>query len=158
MTQNAMYICIFWCTKICWFQLKKWWYQHNSRCVSRDLYIFGIFVRSGITFPSFVIARYVWQILGRIVFLVPPHTWRAPKSPSWIVLKKKCLPVTVSFVQIRRIYLISNNCTCNLVWNFVSILESLFICYHYIQSIYMSLLNFSYIFLQSHEDIEMNRG
>ena len=91
MNQNAMYICISRYIKICWFPLKKCWYQHNSRGVSRDLYIFEIFVGSGITFPSFVIARYVWQILGRIAFLVSPHKWRAPKRPILNSVKKEVL-------------------------------------------------------------------
>ena len=30
--------------------------------------------------PSFIIVRYVWQILGRGAFL-PPHPWAAPKLP-----------------------------------------------------------------------------
>ena len=103
MNQNAMYICTSWYIKICWFPLKQCWYQHNSRGVSRDLYIFGIFVGSGITFPSFVIARYVWQILGRIAFLVSPHTEELRKGPSWIGLKKKCFPVTIFFLSTNEI-------------------------------------------------------
>ena len=31
--------------------------------------------------PSFIIAEYVWQILGRGVFVSPPHPWAAPKMP-----------------------------------------------------------------------------
>ena len=33
--------------------------RKNSGCVSRDLYIFWIFFRQGITVPSFIIAGYV---------------------------------------------------------------------------------------------------
>ena len=105
MNQNAMSICIIWYIKICWFPLKNYWYQQNLRDVSRDLYIFGIFLRSGITVSSFVIARYVWHILGRVTFLAPPHTWRAPKIPILNRVKKKCLPVTIGFLGINAIKL-----------------------------------------------------
>ena len=39
---NAIYICISWYSKICWFSVKKYC-QQNSSGVSRDLYIFWIF-------------------------------------------------------------------------------------------------------------------
>ena len=45
MYQNAIYICISWYNKICWFTVKKCWCQQNSGGVSRDLYIFWIFFR-----------------------------------------------------------------------------------------------------------------
>ena len=70
----AIYICISWCSKICWFLVKECWCQQNSRGVSRDSYIFWIFLRQGITVPSFIIVEYVWQILGRGgLFTPPPH-------------------------------------------------------------------------------------
>ena len=31
--------------------------------------------------PSFIIVRYVWQVLGRGGFLPPSHPWAAPKKP-----------------------------------------------------------------------------
>ena len=40
MDQNAIYICISWYSKICWFQMKKWWCQQKSKDLSRDSYIF----------------------------------------------------------------------------------------------------------------------
>ena len=56
--------------------------------------------------------------------------------------------------------LISVNCICNLTRHFVSIFETLFLSYHYFESTYIPLLNFSYIFvfLFCHEDIEINPG
>ena len=96
MYQNAIYICISWYGKIGGFPVKKYWYQLNSRCVSRDSYIFWIFLRQVITVSSFNIVGYVWQILGRGVFLSHPireQPWKIPireqprKSPFWIRLK-----------------------------------------------------------------------
>ena len=90
MYQNPIYICISWCSKICWFLVKKCWCQQNSRDVSRDLYIFWIFLRSGITLPSVIIVGYVWEILERRGSKKPPppHIIREQlwKSPSWIGL------------------------------------------------------------------------
>ena len=42
MYQNAIYICVSWYNKICWFPAKKYWCQQNSEAVSRDSYIFWI--------------------------------------------------------------------------------------------------------------------
>ena len=47
--QNAIYICIFWFCKTCWFLVKKWWCQQKSRSVSRDSYTHWMFFRYGIT-------------------------------------------------------------------------------------------------------------
>ena len=77
MYQNAIYICISWYKKLCWFPLKKCWCQQNSGGVSLDSYNFWIFFRKGITLPSFIILEYVRQILGRP--FCPPHPWAAPK-------------------------------------------------------------------------------
>ena len=38
--QNTVYICISRYSKICWFPVKKYWCQQNSRGVSHDSYIF----------------------------------------------------------------------------------------------------------------------
>ena len=56
--------------------------------------------------------------------------------------------------------LICINRTYNLPRNIVSMLETLFLCYHYFENTYISLLTFLYIFvfLYSHEDIEINPG
>ena len=43
MYSNAIYISISRYSKICWFLVKKCWYQQNSSGMSRDLYIFSIF-------------------------------------------------------------------------------------------------------------------
>ena len=80
MIQNAIYICISWYSKICWFLVKKYWCQQNSRGVSRDSYIFWIFFGWGITVPRFIIVGFVWQIL------VVRRSEQPRKSPSWIGL------------------------------------------------------------------------
>ena len=87
MYQNAVYICISWYSKICWFSVKKCWCQQNSQSVSHDSYIFRIFFRQGITVASFIIVGNVWQILGRGAFLAPSICEQSRKSPSWIGLK-----------------------------------------------------------------------
>ena len=79
MYQNPVFMWISWCSKICWIPVKKCWCQLNPSGVSRDLYIFWIFFRYGITVPSFIIVGFVWRILGRGVKKVP-HTWAAPKK------------------------------------------------------------------------------
>ena len=91
MYQNATYICFSWYSKICWFPLKKCWCQQNSRSVSRDSHNFWIFLRLGITVPSFIILGYVWQILGRGTFLpIQPYIFEQPrKGLSWIGLRQK---------------------------------------------------------------------
>ena len=87
MYQNATYIYISWYSKICWFPMKKCWCQQNSRSVSRDSHNFWIFLRLGITVPSFIIAGYVWQILGRGTFLSPPIREQPQETLFWIDLK-----------------------------------------------------------------------
>ena len=86
MYQNPIYMCISWCSKICWFPVKICWCQQNSRDLSRGLNFFCIFLRQGITVPSFIIVGYVWRILGK---KPPPLPIREQprKSPSWIGLK-----------------------------------------------------------------------
>ena len=63
--QNPIYICISWCSKICWFPVKKCWCQQNSRDVSHDLYIFWFFLREGITVPIFIIVGHLWHFRER---------------------------------------------------------------------------------------------
>ena len=81
MYQYGIYVCISWYYKICWSPVKKRWCQQNSRGVSRDSYIFWIYFMEGITVPSFIIAGYVLQILGRgsLFAPLPPPIWK------WIV-------------------------------------------------------------------------
>ena len=86
MYQNTIYICISRYSKICWFPVKKCWCQHNSRGLSRDLYIFWILFGWGITVPSFIVVGYVWQVLGR-GGLNPPIREQPRKSSSWIGLR-----------------------------------------------------------------------
>ena len=90
MYQNPIYMCISWCSKICWFPMKICWCQQNSRDVSRGLYIFWIFLKQGISVPSFIIAEYVRRILGTGGQKGPPPPLireQPRKSPSWIGLK-----------------------------------------------------------------------
>ena len=98
MYQNAIFICISWYSKICRFPMKKCWCQQNSRVASRDSYIFSIVLGWGITVPSFIIAGYVWQIVGRGGgFLVPPHAWAAPKKSILNRFKKETPTQVISW-------------------------------------------------------------
>ena len=87
MYQNAICIYISWYSKSCWFPMKKCWCQQNSWSVSRDLYIFVIFFRSGKTVLSYhcwVCAAYFrtgWPFLASSI-CEPPL-----KRPSWGELK-----------------------------------------------------------------------
>ena len=45
MYYNAIYICISWYNRSCWFPVKKCWCQQNSKGESHDLFIFWIFFR-----------------------------------------------------------------------------------------------------------------
>ena len=78
MYQNTIYICISRYSKICWFPVKKCWCQHNSRGLSRDLYIFWIFFGWGIT-AKFHRCRIC--VTGfREGRPRSPHPWAAPKK------------------------------------------------------------------------------
>ena len=86
MYKKSVYICISLYGKICWFLVKKYWWQQNSSGVSRDSYIFWIF--EGITVSSFTTVEYVWQILGKDEFFAiplppPPIREQPQKGPSW---------------------------------------------------------------------------
>ena len=92
MYQNAIYICIFWYSKICWFPMKKFWCRHNLRGVPRDSYNFWVFFRSDIIVPSFIFVGYAWQVLGgrgggrhfeQFSIREQPR-----KGPSWIGLQR----------------------------------------------------------------------
>ena len=50
MYQNAIYICILWCSKIWWFLMKKFWCQHNSR---------------GVTWLSIAFSNWFW--IGKLI-------------------------------------------------------------------------------------------
>ena len=62
---------------------KKFWWQQNSKFVSRDSYIFWIFFGWGIIVASFIIVGYVWQIFWTETFLLPPIREQPQKIPSW---------------------------------------------------------------------------
>ena len=77
--------------------MQKCWCQHNSRSVSRDLYIFWIFFREGITVPSSIMSGYVCQVLGRGAFC-PHHCYNKIDKSLW-KLKKKKTELFASFLQ-----------------------------------------------------------
>ena len=76
--------------------------------------------------------------------------------------------MTVSLLQWRaiigtfncRMSVVSTNCECKLIRNFITMLEILLLCYYYLESNYMSFLTLLYMFilLQCHGDIEKNPG
>ena len=76
--------------------------------------------------------------------------------------------MTVSLVQWRavigvfncRILVMSKNCDNYLVNEFISLIESLLLLYHYFESAYIFLFTLLYLFvlLQCHGDIELNPG
>ena len=91
MYQNPIYICISWCSTNYWFLVKKCWCQQDPRDVSRDLYIFCVFLREDITVLSFIILGYVWQIFktgGQKALSPLPIREQPWKSPSWTGLKQ----------------------------------------------------------------------
>ena len=57
--QNAFFFLYFTLKQNWLISSEKCLCQQNSRCVSRDLYIFWISFRKGITVPSLIIAEYV---------------------------------------------------------------------------------------------------
>ena len=116
-----IYMCISWCSKICWFPVKKCWCQQNSRDVSSDLYIFWIFLRYGICVADF---REGGQKAP------PPHPWAAPKTP--ILNRVKANYFSDGFIIL--LYLISS----------LSLTKSLLIPYAYI-----SIESINYILLSS---------
>ena len=89
MCQNAIYICISWYSKICWFPVKKYWCQQNSRGMSRDLYIFWIFFVYGITAKFHHCKICVRNFREGRIFCTPPRPFREQpqKSPSYIGFK-----------------------------------------------------------------------
>ena len=80
MYQNTVYICISWYSKICWFPVKKCWFQQNSRSVSRDSYIFQIFF--GYNCAKCHHCRIcVTDFREGGLFAPSPHLWAARKKP-----------------------------------------------------------------------------
>ena len=118
MYQNPIYMCISWCSKICWFPMKICWCQQNSRDVSRGLYIFWIFLKQGISVPSFIIAEYVRRILGTGGQKGPPptHPWAAPKKP--ILNRVKMFHISKQYVaiimQIKHLLYVN---TLDIIWS-----------------------------------------
>ena len=78
MYQNPIYMCTSWCGKICWFLVKKYWCLQQSRNVSRDLYIFWIFLDNCAKFHHCRICVADFRDGGA---KRPPHPWAAPKKP-----------------------------------------------------------------------------
>ena len=85
--QTAIYICISWYNKICWFLVKKCWCQQNSICMSHDSYIFWIIFRWDTNVPWLIIVGYAWKILESGAFLPLPIHEELWIDPSWIELK-----------------------------------------------------------------------
>ena len=99
MYQKTIYICICWYIKICRFLVKKCWCQQNARAMSGNSYIFWVFFRYGITVPSFIIVRYVWQILEKEPFC--PTILEPWKGQSWTELKDKIgITITKAFQEV----------------------------------------------------------
>ena len=68
--------------------------------------------QNAIYMPSFIIVVYVWQILGRGVFLPPfPIREQPRKSPSWIGLK----PLSKSMQNNKKVWDIANLNLINLL-------------------------------------------
>ena len=90
MYQNRIYICISWYSNICWFLVKKYWCQQNSRGVSRDSYIFFnlLLVRHKCgKFHHCRICMTDFRERGPFCPSPPPPIREQPqKSPSWIGL------------------------------------------------------------------------
>ena len=105
MYQNAIYICISWYNKICWFPVKKCWYQQNSR-VCHVIHIFFGSSLGKVQLPSFIIVRYVWQIIGR--WGLPPHPWAAPKMPILNRVKIKQCKKLMTWNRISKVTSIKN--------------------------------------------------
>ena len=60
----------------------------RTYAVCHVIYIFNIFLRCGITVPSFIIVGYVRQILGSRGAFLPPLIREKPwKCPPWIRLR-----------------------------------------------------------------------
>ena len=88
---NAIYICISWYSKSCWFPVRKCWFQQNSWGVSHDLYIFWIFFRYQISSLYRVATKNLQQFfwgfskffrvvsINRIV-ISSPVSWRTTKT------------------------------------------------------------------------------
>ena len=85
MNQNAIYICISWYTKICWFPVKKCCCQQNSRGVTCDSYVFCIFFKQDIHYCRICVTdfRDGWGQKGSPLCAFfpppPPSLWAAPK-------------------------------------------------------------------------------
>ena len=91
MYQNAIYICISWYNKICWFPLKNADVSRNQG-LCHVIHISFWSSLGKIYLPSLIIVGYVWQIIGRGCLFAPrppsPIRDQPPKCPSWIGLKQ----------------------------------------------------------------------
>ena len=85
-----------------------------------------------------------------------------------LFIRSYYIPMTVSLVQWRavigafncQILVMFKNCENYLVNNFISLIETLLLLYHYFESAYKFLFTLLYLFvaLQCHGDIELNSG
>ena len=94
--QNAIYACISWYSKICWFPVKNCWCQRNSRGVSRDSNNCVKFHHCRIRVTDFKEEVSFWY----------PHPWAAPKKPilTRVNLYLFCCGVICSFASQLKFY------------------------------------------------------
>ena len=89
MSENAICICIFWYSKICWSPVKICSCEQKSGDVSRDSYIFWIFLNKVLCQVSSLqdmCEGYLICIRERFFCPLPTREKRR-KVPSWIGLK-----------------------------------------------------------------------
>ena len=82
MYQNAVYICITWYSKICWFPVKNADVSRTHGMCHVIHLFFLIFFGWDIIVPSFIIVGHVWQILwkGSLFAPVPRQSLSSPKK------------------------------------------------------------------------------
>ena len=83
MYQNAIYIRISWYSKTCWFPVKKSWIQQNSKGVSRDSYVFSIFVQLRYKCAKLHHCRICVTDFREGAFLPSFQPWETSKRPIW---------------------------------------------------------------------------
>ena len=95
MYQNQIYMCIFWCSKIFWFPMKKCWCQQKSRDASGDLYFF-----LDLPYVRYNCAKFHHCRIGVADFgdgggcqKAPSHPWAVPKKP--ILNRVKTVPIVI---------------------------------------------------------------
>ena len=100
MYQNQIYMCIFWCSKIFWFPMKKCWCQQKSRDASGDLYFF-----LDLPYVRYNCAKFHHCRIRVADFREagpkrppPTHPWAAPENP--ILNRVKTLSWRLTHLQL----------------------------------------------------------